>query len=155
MKKYFRINVLVSYFEGVNINQYRQPILSILTNLAWLYRLEYAISTSHDFGLTSGDADLIYFRSTKETRISKKELDSLIYNVFRDVPSFLHEGVEVGRQLYKVLPQYPFPDEYCKPLNYPYTEVHNGKEVTLCVAAEALQNLLDEENFQDADVLSS
>ncbi len=155
MKKYFRINVLVSYFGGVNINQYRQPILCILTNLAWLYRLEYAISTSHNFGLDDGDADLIYFRSTKETRISKKELDEVISNVFRNGLSFLYEGVEVGRQLYKVLPQYPFPDEYCKPLNYPYTEVHNGKEVTLCVAAESLQNLPDEDNLQNADVLPS
>ena len=59
MKKNFRINVLVSYTEHVNINQYRQPILNILTNLAWLYRLEYAISTSHNFGLYKGEADLI------------------------------------------------------------------------------------------------
>ena len=154
MKKNFRINVLVSYTEHVNINQYRQPILNILTNLAWLYRLEYAISTSQNFGLYKVDADLIYFRSTKETKISKKELDTLIYDVFRNGLSFFYEGVEVGRQLYKLLPQYPFPDEYCKPLNYPYTEVHNGKKVTLCVAVEALQNLLNEEDLQDTDVSS-
>lgn len=155
MKKNYRINIIVSYYEGVNVNQYRQPIISILTNFAWLYRLEYAISTSHNFGLDDGDADLIYFRSTKDTKVSKKEFDSIILNVFRNGLSMWQEGVDVGRQFYKVLPQYPFPDEYCKPLNYPYMEVHNGKEVTLCICAESLQNLPTDEDFQDSDTLPS
>ena len=149
MKKIFRINVVISYMDGVNINQYRRPILNILTNLAWLYRLEYAISTSHNFGLPSGDADLIYFRSTERTGISKQDLDRIISDVFCNGLSLFSEGVDVGRQMYKVLPQYPFPKQYCKPLNYPYVELHNENKSTLCILGEALEELSDGDEHQD------
>lgn len=154
MGKSYRINIVVSYFRGVNINQYRQPIISILTNFAWLYRLEYAISISHNFGLDNSDADLIYFRSNEDTKVSKKEFDSIISNVFCNGRLIWQEDVDVFRQLYKALPQYPFPDEYYKPLNYPYTEVHNGKEVTLCICEGFLQNLPIGEDYDSGILLS-
>ncbi len=149
MKKTFRINVVISYLNGVNVNQYRQPIANILTNFAWLYALEYAISTDHDFGVEDGTADLIYFRSTERTRISKKDLDRIIFDVFRNGLSLFSEGVDVGRQMYKVLPQYPFPEEYCKPLNYPYVELHNKNKSTLCILGEALEEILDEDEHKN------
>lgn len=89
MGKIFRLNVTVSYFEGTNINRYRKPILDIFKSFAWLYHLDYAISINHDFGLESGEADLVYLRSTDKTEISKKELDKVIYDVFRYGPSLL------------------------------------------------------------------
>ena len=92
MGKIFRLNVTVSYFEGTNINRYRKPILDIFKSFAWLYHLDYAISINHDFGLESGEADLVYLRSTDKTEISKKELDKVIYDVFRYGPSLLWEG---------------------------------------------------------------
>ena len=95
MGKIFRLNVTVSYFEGTNINRYRKPILDIFKSFAWLYHLDYAISINHDFGLESGEADLVYLRSTDKTEISKKELDKVIYDVFRYGPSLLWEGVDV------------------------------------------------------------
>lgn len=116
MGKIFRLNVTVSYFEGTNINRYRKPILDIFKSFAWLYHLDYAISINHDFGLESGEADLVYLRSTDKTEISKKELDKVIYDVFRYGPSLLWEGVDVCRQLYKALPDFPFPDEFYRPL---------------------------------------
>ena len=149
MKKAFRINVVISYLDGVNVNQYRQPILNILTNFAWLYGLEYAILTDHDFRLEDGTADLIYFRSTERTRISKKDLARIISDVFRNGLSLFSEGVDVGRQMYKVLPQYPFPKQYCRPLNYPYVELHNGNKSTLCILGEALEEISGEDEHKD------
>ena len=83
MGKIFRLNVTVSYFEGTNINRYRKPILDIFKSFAWLYHLDYAISINHDFGLESGEADLVYLRSTDKTEISKKELDPAPPAAFR------------------------------------------------------------------------
>ena len=148
MKKIYRINIAVSYLKGVRINQYRQPILDILTNIAWLYNLEYAISTNHNFHQDEGSADLVYFRSTDETRITKNELNTIITALFNHGLSIFDEGVEVCRQLYNALPQYPFPDEYCKPLAYPYVEFHNKNKSTLCAHEKAVQEVID--NMDDA-----
>ncbi|MFI3265225.1 MAG: hypothetical protein SNG38_08325 [Rikenellaceae bacterium] len=144
MKSTYRINIIVNYyFDNVNVNHYRQPIFDLLTNIAWLYRLEYAISENHDFGLDEGEADLFYFRSTDQTYISRKDFDEIVTTLFRNGLSILSEGVDVARQYYKNLPQYPFPTSYYKPLNYPYTEVHNGDKVTLCICPKALQEVID------------
>lgn len=156
MSKSFRINVVVSYLERVNTNQFRAPIIGILTNLAWLYHLEYAISINHNFDYDKGEADLVYFRSTKNTKIHKKELNKIIANVFHNGLSFFDEGVEVFCQMYKFLPQYSFPSLYYRPLTYPYVELHNGSEITLCIPERDFQKLLkDVESSRDSDCLFS
>lgn len=145
MKKTFRINVVISYFDRVNPNMYRRPILGILTNLAWLYRLEYSISTNHDFNLEKGEADLFYFRSTTDTRIPKKEFKKLLTSLFLYGPC-IFEGVDVFCQMYKTLPDFPFPSVYYKPLNYPYMEVHNGNKRSLSIWDEARKDLSDDDD---------
>lgn len=152
MGKIFRLNVTVSYFEGTNINRYRKPILDIFKSFAWLYHLDYAISINHDFGLESGEADLVYLRSTDKTEISKKELDKVIYDVFRYGPSLLWEGVDVCRQLYKALPDFPFPDEFYRPLHYPYVEFHSGNKVILFVHEESLSGVLNESEDEQCSI---
>lgn len=144
MLKPYRINVVALYYEGTNVNQFRQPVFNLLTGFAWLYHLEYAISVKHDFNLPSGEADLIYFRSTDQTKISKKDLNALISDVFRN-GFLIFRGVEVFCQMYKFLPQYPFPSVYDKPLNYPYVECHNGNESKLYIYKEALDKIIEED----------
>lgn len=57
---------------------------------------------------------------------------------------FRGDQFEVHSLLQKHLKRYPFPDKFYRPLCHPYTEIHNGKEVTLCVDVSTLENLLNE-----------
>ena len=144
MNKFYRINVVALYHKGTNVNQYRQPIINLLAEFAWLYRLEYAISINHDFAMQDGEADLIYLRSTVQTQISKKDFNVLISSVFQHGHLFVR-GVEVFCQMYKFLPQYQFPSVYYKPLNYPYMEVHNENESNLYICKEALDKIEEDD----------
>ena len=144
MGKFYRLNVTICYSEDTNINQYRKPVLDIFKSFAWLYQLDYAISVNHDFGLENGAADLVYLRSTSRTEISKKELYNVICEVFHHRSSFLWRGVYVDRQMYKVLSDFPFPDEFYRPLQYPYVEFHRGNKAALFVSEESLSEVLNE-----------
>lgn len=149
MKKTFRINVVASYSGNVNINNYRRPILDILMSFAWLYNLEYATSINHNFGQDEYTHDLIYFRSTAETSITKKNLSNIISTVFASWLSRFEFDVDVARQIYKVMPQYPFPSVYFRPLSYPYMECHNGKKSSLAILEKGLQATPNVENPQN------
>ena len=94
----------------------------------------------------------MYLRSTDKIEISKKELDKVIHDVFRHRPSFLWEGVDVGRQLYKALPEFPFPDEFFRPLHYPYMEFHNGNKAILFVHEESLSEVLNESEDEQSSI---
>lgn len=135
-KKKFKLNVIVSYSKNVNSNNYRNPILTILKNFAWLYKLDYNIDVNTQaFGDIESDFysenDLIYFRSTDQTQIDLKKFQKIISEVFVYNP-FLG-GVEVGYQLQKALREYPFPKDFYRPLNYPYIEVHKGNQSELII----------------------
>lgn len=143
MKKIYRINFLILYYSKDKVIPFRRPILNIMENLACLYHFEYAISENilNDIEDVS---DLIYFRSTRETTISKKDIDQLVYNIFKSA-TFSH-GVDVGRQLYNALPEYPFPSVYYKPLNYPYMEIHTEHGATLYIHEEVLHDIINEDD---------
>lgn len=144
--KKFRLNITISYMKGVNINNYQNPIQSIITNLAWLYRLEYSIdSGTNIFGNIENEMyqqpDIIYIRSTDETNISLKEFQNLIKTIFL----YNGSGVEVNYQVQKYLTQYPFPTSYIKPLNYPYLEVFENGKGEIKIPTDELAKLFPDE----------
>ncbi|MBP4139159.1 hypothetical protein [Flavobacterium geliluteum] len=129
VKRKFRLNVLVSYSANLNINNYQNPIHSILKNFAWLYKLDYSIdSNTKVFDNIDIDSsfyssiDLIYFRSSAESTIDLKGFQKIIKDVFSYSNPFI-SGVEVLYQIQKHLKEYPFPNNFIRPLNYPYLEI--------------------------------
>ena len=155
-KKKFRVNALIIYDRDVNTNNYRPPLLEMMRHIAWLYRLDYAISEEHPFSPVSdsvaqeqdGDKyDLIYFRSNDRTRIQAKDLRKLIDDIFYK-SGLTREGVEIGYQLYRFLPKYPFPKEFYRPLNYPYMEVHSSAGARVCIPEHCIYDIIsDEQQF--------
>ncbi|MDP3679737.1 MAG: hypothetical protein Q8R22_02750 [Flavobacterium sp.] len=143
--KKFRLNVIVSYDADININNYRNPILSIIKNFAWLYRLDYKIDeNSQVFGDTESEfhstVDLVYLRSTELTSMDLKKFQKLILDVFGHLNPLLG-GVEVFYQLQKALREYPFPSEYIRPLNYPYLEFYKDGQSEIKIPSDDLQRL--------------
>lgn len=152
--KRWRLNVLVNYYDPMSANCYRFDILQLLKHLSSIYRLDYAISESHQFPSLpnspeqSADrsiADLVYFRSNENSRFDVKEFRSVIGSMFRRVPSQFVEGVEICTQLYKVLPEYPFPNDFYRPLDYPYVEFHKGSQKTLYIYVDEVMKVIEEE----------
>ena len=146
---------MVTYYDGqLSANCYRPDILELLRHLASIYKLDYAISEAHQFSfesdLTGQDidtsiVDLAYFRSNDYSRIDKKEFRSTIDCMFRKVPSPFFEGVDVCTQLYKALSEYPFPNQFYRPLNYPYVEFHEGDQKTLYIFADEVMKVIEKE----------
>lgn len=145
MKK-FRVNVVIVYYKNTNLNNFQPPLHNIFKSLAWLHSLEYAIETDYKSPLENeselyGQTDLIYFRSTSNSRIEGKAFRKLIMDIFHRSRMGLFQGAEIFYQLQKALPQYPFPKNYLKPLNYPYLEVHQDGTTRVCIPAENIQEL--------------
>lgn len=142
--KKFKLNVIVSYAKTVNVNNYRNPILTILKNFAWLYKLDYSIDVKSEVfenieASHYQNPDLIYFRSTDQTQIDLKKFQKIISDVFVYNPFF--EGVEVLYQLQKALKEYPFPKDFYRPLNYPYIEMYKGSQSEIIILDDDWQKL--------------
>lgn len=140
--------MLVSYSANVNINNYQNPIHSILKNFAWLYRLDYHIdSDTKVFDNIDVDSsfysssDIIYFRSNDESNIDLKGFQKIIKDVFAYSNPFI-SGVEVLYQIQKYLNEYPFPNNFIRPLNYPYLEVFENGKSEVYIPEDDLKDLL-------------
>lgn len=154
--KNWKLNVIISYDGQKTANSYRHDIIEIFKHFASIYQLDYAISIEHpffsedysnDINTENFKADLLYFRSNTNSRIDRKKLNSVIDSIFSSKSSPLILGVEVFRQLYKKLPEYPFPNDFYRPLNYPYVEFHQGLEKKLCIHAnEAMKIIGSDQN---------
>jgi len=149
-RKKFRLNVVIQYYSGTNPECYRMPIHEILMHLAWMYGLEYWISVDHKFSeefvtyepeQPRGTSDLIYYRSTDQTRIVAKDLRQIISCIF-DKSSLLSLRVEVFCLVVKLLPKLPFPQEYFRPLGFPFVESHSDGEIKECVYYNYAEKIL-------------
>lgn len=153
--KKWRLNYVIAYLDSERADRYRRLVLDSLVRAATLRRIDYAIDTEaplfdevHDKQHTPFQgivADLVRFRSSSESLSSVKEFRSIIDGLFRDYDIFFQGSpFEVQSQLQKFLKEDPFPEEFCRPLAYPYVELHSGKESTLCITEEALQKIIDD-----------
>jgi hypothetical protein len=135
MMKKFRLNVFAGYFE-VNPHKYRPYILGLMRHIAWLYGLEFAISDGnpfpkeYDYGnkIPGGNSyDMIYFRSTKHTKIEEDDLRKLVSCIAGK--SFLPSiGIEISCLRQEQLRKHPFPKDYFRLLDYPLVEIYvDGK----------------------------
>ena len=152
--KHWRLNLLVTYFTQTSSNCYRFDILQLLKHLSSLYKLDYAISVDHQFSSDSDSSeqfthksitDLVYFRSNKNSLVDAKELRSIIGCMFHTKHSLFYGTVDIYTQLYKVLTQYPFPNEFYRPLDYPFVEFHRGSQITLYIFADEVMKVIEKE----------
>ncbi|RZJ92300.1 MAG: hypothetical protein EOO20_02290 [Chryseobacterium sp.] len=138
--KKFRLNLAVVYMA--NAVNFQSPIQSILIKLAWLYRLDYAIADGQQVfdELPDGrPCDLIYLRATQHTIVSAKVFQQLVNQMFAQASLF--GCVDIFFQLQKNLNEYPFPDDFVRPLNYPYSDVYQGGQKKLYIDPSALEDL--------------
>jgi len=138
--KKFRLNLAVVYMA--NPANFQSPIQSIITRLSWLYRLDYSIADAHQVVAELPDdklCDLIYLRATEHTVISAKVFQQLVNQMFAEAALF--GCVDIFFQLQKSLKEYPFPADFVRPLNYPYSEVYEDGKKRLCIDPQALQDL--------------
>ncbi|MDE5963257.1 MAG: hypothetical protein K2G58_04410, partial [Alistipes sp.] len=115
--KPWRVNYTVSYVDKNAAREYRDLILPVLKNVALLRGIDCAIIREFPFydaaffeehpTLREATADLVYFRSSPQTTIPLREFRKLLDHIFEE---YRFGPVEVGAQLLKALPNYPFPD---------------------------------------------
>lgn len=151
------MNIDITYFDEKSRNSFQPLVHGLLTNLASMYKLDYAVAVSfqYPFGVDSSELplgkdtfDLLYFRSNEYTRIEKKDFRFVIDCMFDKVPSQLFEGVDIDTQLYKHLKLFPFPSEFYRPLSHPFVEYHKDSQKKILVYADEVQKVIEEEqNF--------
>ncbi|WP_285009630.1 hypothetical protein [Pedobacter faecalis] len=144
--KKFRQNLVVVYMT--NPANFQIPIQNIIRHLAWLYHLEYSIVDGNEVfpeGAVDRPCDMIYLRSTKHTSITSKGFQQLVNSMFDQ--GALFGCVDIFFQLQKKLKDYPFPNVFIRPLNYPYSNVYNGREGKLYIDPQALKDLNVEDSF--------
>lgn len=153
----WRLNYVITYLDSDKAEGFRHFVHDILISVATLRKIDYAIEVessiademhySHRKELQGIVADMFYFRSSPNSSSSITEFRSIIDNLFRGYDVFWFvDYFDVHCLLQKYLKEYPFPEKFYRPLSYPYVEVHNGKETTLCVTAASLENLLIEDS---------
>lgn len=119
--KKWRVNYVVTYVDAASVLHHRELILETLKNLARIKEIECKVSHAYPFvfdpPLTADSiyarsvSDLVYFRSLPHTAISAKEFRQLVDLVFSNHTMIGLDGdYEVGAQMQKNLPKYPFPD---------------------------------------------
>ena len=158
--KHWRLNVVILYYEEQLVEIYRSFLLGMLRDLASIYRIDYAISEDHPFPSShdllpqakhKSKADLIYFRSNENSRVDRKKLRSVVDCIFDKPVSPAFYRVEVFHQIYRVLPQYPFPKNYYRPLSYPFVEHYVGNQKKLYIYSDQIMRIVekDQDRFQN------
>ena len=118
--KPWRLNYVVSYADSAAVREYQDLVLAILKNIALLRYIDCAITTEYPFydaeflsehpTLQGSSSDLVYFRSSPHSPISRKEFRNILDQIF-DMEQDQADGrLDVGAQLLSALPQYPFPE---------------------------------------------
>ena len=133
---------MITYLDAEKANRYRQFVLDTLISAATLRRIDYAIDIEAPLFDEIHDKLHTPFQGFVA---SIKEFRAIVDGLFQDYDIFFRgDPFEVQSQLQKFLKEDPFPEQFCRPLAYPYTEFHNRKESTLCITEEALQKTIDD-----------
>lgn len=152
--KRWRLNYTITYLNKEKAEAYRRFVHDTLAAAAMLRRIDYAIEVESSLLDDIRDklhtpcqdlvCDIVRFRSSAQSLSSVKEFRAIIDGLFQGYDTILSgDPFEVQSQLQKYLQEDKFPDEFCRPLSYPYVEVHSGEKTTLCVTASSLQDISD------------
>lgn len=116
-QKQWRVNVWIIFMDKTNTHLNRERAQNVLSHLAWLYKLEFAISSDKKVdGLpfnmpVEPTQDLVYFRSTANTGISARKFREIVNILFQHLNPFI-DGFEVSISLMNQLYRFPFPENY-------------------------------------------
>lgn len=115
----WRVNYVVTYKNKDFAEIYRKPVLEILRGIAFVQEIECEISYEHAFdveklieenkNLKDYVSDLVYFRSSANTRIRCASLRRMIDQIFDEFGLLGVYPIFVFSQMQKSLPQFPFP----------------------------------------------
>ena len=154
--KKWRLNYIITYLNGEKANAYRHFVHDVLITAATLRKIDYAIENESSLFDDIRDklhtpfqdvvCGLVRFRSSSQSLSSVKEFRSIIDGLFQGYGLFLQgDPFDVHSQLQKYLKGDNFPEEFCRPLDYPFVEYHNGKKSVLSTTEASLQALQDED----------
>ena len=158
-KRKYRINLFIEYANPTCVNRFQRMIHELIGFLAWIYKFDYAISVDHQFSSESDceqqsshiiKFDLVYIRSGKETKIELKDFRRIINDTFGKYLSVWSDGVEIDHMSQNRLVDFPFPDEFHRPLNYPYVEVHKRGESKICIPRSFVEGLLEDDELNSS-----
>lgn len=123
--KPWRTTFCVIYHGIGALSRYREPVLAILRNAAYVQGIECAVKCGNGGWLAGRsllnidpkelEPDLVHFRSDKRPIISRRKFEEMLLPL---MPSIL-EGVDVSPFYQYELKERPFPDESdLPPLSY-------------------------------------
>lgn len=119
--KKWRANCFVTYADKNVAQFYRKQVLETLRGIAYFRGIECEISLGHPVPfeknyitsriLKESVSDLVYFRSSPQSKISSGDFQKIIDLVFEGYQIWLTGSqFEVTRQLKKLLKLYPYPE---------------------------------------------
>ena len=123
--KHYRINLVITYWNNENVHK-RALVLSLISRIAYIHNFNFAIDVNFDFSDDTEiddievdddwtvEADIFYFSSTDQTKITRKELRNIINNLFQQTLSI---DFSVFFQHLKSLEAYSFPREFVSPFS--------------------------------------
>lgn len=156
----WKLNYIIVYRNIDSAKWHRHLIHDALVSVALLQKIDFAFDEDFPFfdesqykadpTLKELVVDIAYFRSNINSHSGIKAFRQIVDGLFYGYDIVLEDSpFHVYSMGTKYMSEYPFPQDFERPLNYPYVEHHEGKETTLCVTAASYDNLLNEENNKD------
>lgn len=122
--KEWRLNYTATYADERCRNAFSSIVSTTLRNVAFLQGIECEISERHQFSCDEDykeiaafqqmPTDLVYFRSSRYSRMTRSEFRKLISMIFDGYPNVFSRGCpfEVLPQKLSALKEYPFPSSW-------------------------------------------
>lgn len=119
----WRTNYIIIFQNRHFAKIYRKPVHELLTNLALVRGIDCKVKCEYPFAfeptvtesefLKDIQADLLYFRSSRHTKIRGVDFRKLVDKIFEEqqMLGFGKYPFEVTAQMQKFLNDYPYPDD--------------------------------------------
>ena len=119
--KIWRSNYLIYFLDSQSALRYDNALSMLLIHLARICEIDCKIQHDYEGGYEQGDnprktqsipyTNLVYFRSTKHSKISGREFRKLVDTIIHSTPYVnLIYGIDCGWQYQSKIHLYPFPD---------------------------------------------
>ncbi len=153
-KSKWRVNYAIVYKDASYIPFCRNFAQNLLISIAITLKIDYSVIEDFPgFPIPDKDApetksensrDIVCFRASEHTEISIKDFRMTVDKLFSHSDIIFCRSFTVFSILQKHLKDVPFPEEFFRPLSYPYVECHNGKDTTLSVTEASYQGVSDD-----------